>query len=193
MRKQTERNGPRRELDEQQRAAIELLAVGKTDREAARALNLPRDAVAKRQMHDPVFQAALNSCRAEARRAGIDRLRSMVPQALDALANELARPDNPEHCKIALDILRLAKLPDIPPQGPEEPETIVRLAVNRERQQARGPLDDLAEDHKGLPAYDEHVARKWAELEAKAAGRVASTPSTSTKPHPGVMVPSWRS
>ena len=111
-----------------------------------------------------------NTCRAEAWRAGIDRLRSMVPKALDALANELNRADNPDRCKIALDILRLAKLADISPQGPEEPETIVRLAVNRERQQARDPLDDLTEDHKGLPAYDEHLARKWDELEAKAAG-----------------------
>jgi hypothetical protein len=121
-------------------------------------------------MHDPVFQAALNACRAEAWRAGMDRLRSMVPQALDTLADELSRTDNPERCKIALDILRLAKLPDIAPQGPEEPETVVRLAVNRERQQARGPLDDLAEDHKGLPGYEEHLARKWDELEARASG-----------------------
>ena len=46
----------------------------------------------------------------------------------------------------------------------------MRLAVNRERQEARGPLDDLTENHKGLPSYDEHLARKWVELEAKAAG-----------------------
>jgi hypothetical protein len=94
----------------------------------------------------------------------------MVPKALDALAEELNRAENPERCKIALDILRLAKLTDISPQGPEEPESIVRQAVNRERQQARGPLEDLTENHKGLPGYEDHLARKWAELEAKAAG-----------------------
>jgi DNA-binding NarL/FixJ family response regulator len=44
MKKQTERNGqPHRELSEQQRAAVELLAAGKTDKEAAKALNLPGD------------------------------------------------------------------------------------------------------------------------------------------------------
>jgi hypothetical protein len=171
MKKRSERNGQsRRELSEQQQAAVELLAAGKTDKEAARALNLPGDFVVKWRMHDPVFQAALNACRAEAWRAGIDRLRSMVPKALDALAEELNRADNPERCKIALDILRLAKLTDIPPQGPEEPETIVRQAVNWERQQARDPLDDRMESHKGLPGYDQHLAQKWAELEAKAAG-----------------------
>jgi hypothetical protein len=171
MKKHAERNGQtRRELSEQQQAAVELLAAGKTDTDTASALSLPGDCVVKWRMHDPVFHAALNARRAEAWRTGIDRLRSMVPKALDALADELNRADNPERCKVALDILRMAKLMDISPQGPEQPETIVRLAVNRERQQARGPLDDFAEDRKGLPSYDEHLARKWAELEAKAAG-----------------------
>jgi hypothetical protein len=171
MKKQTERNGqPRRELSAQQQAAVELLAVGKTDKEAASALNLPADSVVKWRMHDPVFQAALNARRAEAWRAGLDRLRSLIPQALDTLAEEMGRADNPDSCKLALDILRLAKLPDLAPEGPAEPETIVRQAVNRERQQARGLIDDLAEKHKGLPGHDEHLARKWAELDAKAAG-----------------------
>jgi hypothetical protein len=173
MKKQSECNGPSRELTAQQQAAVELLAVGKTDKEAARTLKLPSDSVAKWRMHDPVFQAALNACRAEAWRAGIDRLRSMLPQALNTLSEELDRTDNPERCKIALDILRLAKLSGIAPEGPEDPERIVRLAVNRDRQQARGPLDDLTDGHKGLPGYDEHLARKWPELEARALGEAS--------------------
>jgi hypothetical protein len=41
MKKHAERNGQSpRELSEQQQAAEELLAAGKTDKEAARALNL---------------------------------------------------------------------------------------------------------------------------------------------------------
>src|SRR5262245_35840487 len=169
MKKYAERNGqPRRELSEQQQAAVELLAGGKTDKEAARTLNLPGATVARWRMHDPVFQAALNACRAESWRAGLDRLRSMVPQALDALAEELNQADNPNRSKLALDTRRLAKLSDIAPQGPQEPETIVEQAVNRERQQARSPLDNLTENHKGLPGYEEHLARKWAELEARA-------------------------
>jgi hypothetical protein len=34
----------------------------------------------------------------------------------------------------------------------------------------RSLRDTAPEDHKGLPGCDEHLARKWAELEAKAAG-----------------------
>jgi hypothetical protein len=169
-RQTTGRNGqPRRELSAQQQAAIELVTAGKTDKQAAESLNLPVERVAKWRLYDPVFQAALNACRAEVWQASIDRLRSMIPQALDTLAEELSRADNPDRCKLALDILRLARLPDLSPQGTADPETIVRKAVNRERQQARGPLDDMAENHKGLPGYEEHVARKWAELEARAA------------------------
>ena len=171
MKRQTaERNGQaRRELSAHQRAAVALLAAGKTDKQAAETLNLPAERVAKWRLYDPVFQAALNACRAEVWQASIDRLRSMLPQALDALGEELNRTDNPDRCKLALDILRLAKLPDIAPQGPADPETIVCQAVNLERQQARGPLDDLVEDRKGLPCYEDHLARKWAELEARAA------------------------
>src|SRR5215831_11243016 len=125
-RQTTERNGqPRRELSVQQQAAVELLSAGKTDKQAAETLNLPAERVARWRSHDPVFQAALNACRAEVWQASIDRLRSILPQALDTLADELNRADNPDRCKLALDILRLAKLPDITPHGPTDPETIV--------------------------------------------------------------------
>ena len=170
-RRTTERNGqPRRELSTQEQAAIELLAAGKTDKQTAESLSLPAERVTKWRLYDPVFQAALNACRAEVWQASINRLRSMIPQALDTLAEELNRADNPDRCKLALDILRLAKLPDIAPQGPADPDTIVRQAVDRERKQARGPLDVLAEHNKGLPGYEEHLAQKWADLEVKALG-----------------------
>jgi hypothetical protein len=171
MKRQTaERNGqPRRELSAQQQAAVELLAADKTDKQTAEPLSLPAERVTRWRLYDPVFQAALNACRAEVWQASIDRLRSMLPKALDTLAEELNRADNPDRCKLALDILRLAKLPGSTPQGPTDPETIVRQAVNQERQHARSPLDDWAEDNKGLPGYEEHLARKWAELETRAA------------------------
>ena len=166
----TERKGqPRRELSGEQRAAVELLAAGKSDKQAAEALDLPAERVAKWRRYDPVFQAALNACRAEVWQASIDRLRSIIPQALDTLAEELNRGDNSDRCKLALDILRLAKLPNITPEGPADPETIVRQVVDRERRQASDQLDDLLEEYNDLPSYEEHLTQKWAELEARAA------------------------
>src|SRR5690242_19180783 len=123
---------PHHELTGQQQAAVELLAAGKTDKQTAEGLSLPAERVTKWRLYDPVFQAALNACRAGVWQTSIDRLRSMLPQALDTLAEELNRADNPDRSKLARDILRLAKLPDIAPQGPADPETVVRQAVNRE-------------------------------------------------------------
>jgi hypothetical protein len=75
----------------------------------------------------------------------LDRLRTLIPRW---------RAENPEHGKVALDILRLAKLANIAPH-----EAIVRRAVIQERQQERGRLDDLAECDKRLPGYKEHMAQ----------------------------------
>ena len=44
--------------------AIDLLASGKTDTEAAELLHLSRTAITKWRLYDPVFQAALNQRRA---------------------------------------------------------------------------------------------------------------------------------
>src|SRR5262249_10187699 len=141
-RRKTQRNEhQRRELNTQQQAVIELLSTGKTDQQAAETLSLPAERVTKWRLYDPIFQAALNDRSAEVWQASIDRLRSILPQALNTLVEELSRADNPNRCKLALDILRLAKLSDIAPQGPADPETIVRQAVDWERQQARRPFD----------------------------------------------------
>jgi hypothetical protein len=60
-----DRNGrQRREVTGQQQAAVDLLAAGKTDKEATQTLDLPAAAVSKWRLHDPVFQAALNARRA---------------------------------------------------------------------------------------------------------------------------------
>jgi hypothetical protein len=69
--------------------AIDLLAAGKTDTETAAALELHGTTVTKWRLYDPVFQAALNRRRAEIWGAAADRLRSLVPKALDVLAAAL--------------------------------------------------------------------------------------------------------
>jgi hypothetical protein len=152
-----------------QLSAIDLLASGKTDKETAELLNLSRTCITKWRLYDPVFQAALNLRRAEVWGAGINRLRSLIPKALDALADELERPDSPNRLKAAGEILRLAQLPAGPPTfGPTDPEQIVRLIVEGRRSKARGPVDDCAEYGKGLPPFDRHMEEVRKELEALA-------------------------
>jgi hypothetical protein len=154
-----------------QQSAVDLLASGKTDTEAAELLGLHRTTVSKWRAYDPVFQAALNRRRAEVWASGVDRLRSLVPKALDALADELDRSGSPNRLKAAGEILRLAQLPAVAilATEPTEPEDIVRQLVMKRREEAHDPLDDILDENKGLPPFNRHMAKTWRELEALAA------------------------
>jgi hypothetical protein len=150
--------------------AIDLLAAGKSDKEAAEALNLPPTRVTRWRRYDPVFQAALNARRADVWAAGIDRLRALVPEALDALAEELHKGEGPAKVKAAVAILRLAQLPGGGQGlGPTDADEIVRQVVTGRRQRARGPLDDFCENDKGLPPFERHMEETCRELRARAA------------------------
>jgi hypothetical protein len=151
--------------------AVDLLAAGKTDTEAAELLSLDRTTVTKWRLYDPVFQAALNRRRAEVWSCGVDRLRSLIPKALDALADALEDRDHPHRVKAAAELLRLVPLADgALAIGPTDADDVVRRVVEERRRTARGPLHALLEDgRKGLPPYEDHVEAIWRELEAKAA------------------------
>jgi hypothetical protein len=152
-----------------QQSAIDLLASGKNDTETAELLKLSRTCVSKWRLYSPEFQAALNRRRAEVWGAGIDRLRSLVPKALDALAEELEKPDSPNRLKAAVEVLKLAQLPDGWQQvGPVEAEGIVRQVVRARRAQSPGVFDELTDQGKGLPPFDKHMDETWRELEERA-------------------------
>jgi hypothetical protein len=151
--------------------AIDLLAAGKTNKETAELLGLSRTCVTKWRLYDPVFQAALNQRRSEVWAAGIDRFCSLIPKALDALAEELENKQSPNRLKAAGEILRLARLPaGALAAAPTDAEVIVRQIVVRRREQAHGGiLDDLRDEGKGLPPFERHMEETWQELEARAA------------------------
>jgi hypothetical protein len=152
-----------------QLSAIDLLAAGKTDQEAADLLQLHRTTVTKWRLYDPVFQAALNRRRAEVWGAAADRLRSLIPRALDALAAALEDPAHPGRLKAAAELLRLAAPTGTAlAVGPTDPEEIVRGITRARRNAAPGVLDGLLDHDKNLPPLEQHVAEVWAELEARA-------------------------
>jgi hypothetical protein len=155
--------------------AVDLLAAGKTDTETAELLSLDRTTVTKWRLYDPVFQATLNRRRAEVWSCGVDRLRSLIPRALDALADALEDRDHPHRIRAAAELLRLVPLADgALTIGPIDADAVVRQVVEGRRRTARGPLDDLMEDgRKGLPPYEEHLEATWRELEAKLADPAA--------------------
>jgi len=94
-----------RRLNVQQRNAIELLIVGKSDREVAEVVNVTRQTVSGWRLHDPFFQAELNRQRSELFGAAIDRLRNLVPKALDVIEHEL---EGPNAYRAAFEVLKLA-------------------------------------------------------------------------------------
>jgi len=158
----------RRGLTMPQLSAIDLLASGKTDKETAELLNLSRTCVTEWRCYSPVFQAALNRRRAEIWGAAADRLRSLIPQALDVLAAALGSGYAPSQMKAALAILRLARFSAAQKIGPDEPEAIVRGVVDRLRGQAQDPTDDLLDASMGLPPYEKHFRQVFEELETLA-------------------------
>ncbi len=148
--------------------AIDLLAAGKTDTETADLLKLHRTTVTKWRLYDPVFQAALNRRRAEIWGAAADRLRSLIPKALDVLADALDTQMSFTDVKAAVAVLRLAApTGGALAIGPTDPEAIVRAIVQKRRDSAPDPLDEALDD-RDLPPLAEHVEQVWTELEAKA-------------------------
>jgi hypothetical protein len=105
-------------LSAEQVTAAAKLAAGKTPEEAATVIGVTVRTVMAWRRYDPAFQAELNSRRADIWRAGNDRLRALVPKALDALEGGLA---GPEGWKVALAVLKLAGVTSesTPKFGPE--------------------------------------------------------------------------
>ena len=159
-----------RGLTVQQQNAVDLIVVGKTDTEIAKALKLHRTTITKWRLYDPVFQAAVNQQRAEIWAAAIERLRHLAHKALDVLECEMENVEWKRRTKAADAVLNMVpRLSHPAPIGPTDPNEIVREIVIREREMAPSKHDDeLANYLHDLPPLDEHIHDTWQELEALA-------------------------
>jgi transposase-like protein len=93
---------PRYDLSPQQETAVDLLAAGATVTEAAEKLGVARQTVSEWRNHNRSFQAALNERRGELWSSTTDRLRALVPPALDLLEREVRNGN----VKVALALVR---------------------------------------------------------------------------------------
>lgn len=73
-------------LTPQQEAAVDLLAAGRTVTDAAEAIGVVRQTVSGWLNQHPGFRAALNARRRDLWAEHSDRLRGLLPKALDVLA-----------------------------------------------------------------------------------------------------------
>jgi hypothetical protein len=139
-----------------QQNAVDLLAAGKNDTETAGALELNRVTVTRWRLYSPEFRAALAAQRAAIWGASADRLRALLPKAIDTLADALDSADDAERVNVALAVLKLAGPLPVVPNEPTDPEDILRRAVEEERERIRDRDDEL-DVMDGLPDYDDHI------------------------------------
>jgi hypothetical protein len=74
----------------------------------ATTIDRARNHCVDRRRHDPWFQAELNRRRSEVVEAAVERVRALLPKALEALESELERGKN--HVAAAIQIAKLARL-----------------------------------------------------------------------------------
>ena len=149
-----------RELTIAQLNAIDRLAGGATDGEAAEAAGVTRPTVCDWRNHDPVFAAALNRRRLDLWGGAVDKLRSLLPEALKTL--EVALTEGRDW-KAAVEVIRLTGLdrqekgsPNLGPYliGPTDAGAVVDDEVRR-RRRANDPLAALLD---GGPITDRERA-----------------------------------
>ena len=146
--------------------AIDLLVAGATDQEAADAVGVTRQTVNGWRNHDPEFIAALNARRLDVWGGSADRLRALLPTALDTLEAALTEKRD---WRAAVAVIELAGLdrhgsgkPNLGPWtiGPTDADAVVDALVRRRR---RDPLEDLltgsVTDAERRQVLGEHAAR----------------------------------
>jgi len=100
------KNQQKEVLSIEQLNAIDLLVLGKTDRDVAEAVGVHRCTVTSWRLDNFHFQAELNRRRKEVWGAAVDRFRSLLLKALDIVEQALEQGD----AKAALEILKMAGL-----------------------------------------------------------------------------------
>lgn len=111
--------------------AIDMLVMGRTDKEVAEIIGVNRVTITKWRNYDLCFQAELNKLRKEIWNSSIDKMRALVPKAIERLEKEVGSENG---WKIALEIVKIAGLErqQIMNIGYDNPEKILNeLAEKR--------------------------------------------------------------
>lgn len=137
-----------RQLSPAQLAAIPLLLAGQSITDVAAAVGVARQTVSTWVNADAAFIAAVNAERLDLWEGHKDRLRSLVPKALDVLARGLDHADPRVSLAAARDVLKSVSLADCRPD-PATTEEDVRLnlegkAADRCKRRSANVLDSIA-------------------------------------------------
>jgi hypothetical protein len=93
-------------LSIKQQNAIDLLALEHCDLFVADKVGVARQTVNKWRLYHPQFKAELGRRREEIWAFSADKIRLLIPQAIDIVERSLDDPKNPDRLKLAVEILK---------------------------------------------------------------------------------------
>lgn len=132
-----------RQVTIEQENAIDLLLLGKSDREVGEAVGVTRQTINHWRNHHPAFIVELNARRAELWQSQADRLRALLVKALDILELDLATKDLAEMTDAerrlrqiaAIHVLRAVGLHKLD-MSPKGPITLTEVQVQQSEQES---------------------------------------------------------
>jgi transposase-like protein len=126
----TEPDDRRWNLSVQQQAAADLLALGNNVTTVAEQVGVARQTVSEWLNQNRAFEAAVNQRRQELWDNATNRLRALLPDALEVLAQGLKGGS----IKAAIEVLKAAGLHGLhKPEGPTNPQDAESAAKEKER------------------------------------------------------------
>ena len=120
-------------LKENQIIAIQKVAMGLTNRQIAKELNVAEETIC-RWKQTPEFQAEVNAILLECRDNTKQRLRNLLTHSLDLLEEEINNPESKLRVSIALKMLQLVRINELVHEdiGPVNPDIVQKIKEDKE-------------------------------------------------------------
>lgn len=136
-----------RSLTVEQQNAIDLLVTGASDREVAEKVGVSRQTVTNWRLNNLTFQAELNRRRKDLWGASKDRMRSLIPKAIDRLEKSIGDDTDRNGPKVALEVIRATGLHSdaecsFVERASDDPRELAEDIVKKRRRKSSGLLGD---------------------------------------------------
>ena len=120
-------------LKENQIIATQKVAMGLTNRQIAKELNVAEETIC-RWKQTPEFQAEVNAILLECRDNTKQRLRNLLTNSLDLLEAEMNNPESRHKVNIALKMLQLVRIHALVHEdiGPVNPNIVQKIKEDKE-------------------------------------------------------------
>ena len=120
-------------LKENQIIATQKIAMGLTNRQIAKELNVAEETIC-RWKQTPEFQAGVNAILLECRDNAKQRLRNLLTNSLDLLEEEMNNPESRHRVNIALKMLQLVRINELVHEdiGPVNPDIVQKIKEDKD-------------------------------------------------------------